>query len=345
MKKTLALILALSMIFALCACGSKPASSAPTEAPAATAAEPAAVEEKTLDYPTKPITVMVAWPAGGSADILTRAIAADSPEFIGVNMNVTNREGAGGTIGFAEAKDYEKDGYNIVYSTSGVFSAQPLLRDVEYSLDDFDFICGAGEKPMSLVVPAAWKVTNLQEWVDYLNANSIEAVIGTSGSAGSIPAFGMEALIPDLQGIGLDAYNVVNYTGGGEVIPALLSGEINCGFFHPHEAKPYVESGDFTCIAVSTEERDGKFPEIPTFKEQGIDYCMAVIEGYIAPAGIDPEIRDYLENAILTILAEGENYKAYAEGSGHQVKPTSGAEFRASVEAQTALLQEKIGGK
>lgn len=346
MKKMLALLLALAMVFALCACGNTAAAPAPTaEATPETAADAAPAEEKTLDYPTQPITMMVAWTAGGGSDLLTRAIAADAPEFIGVNMNVTNREGAGGTIGFAEAVDYANDGYNLLYSTSGVFSAQPLLREVEYSIDDFDFICGVGEKPMSVVVPASWGVTNLQEWIDYLNANGIEAVIGTSGSAGSIPAFGIEALIPELQELGFGAYNVVNYTGAGEVIPALLSGEINCGFLHPHEAKPYVDSGDFTVLAIATAERSANFPEIATFKEQGVDFELSVLEGYIAPAGLDPEIRDYLEAAFLKILAEGENYKSYAEGSGHQVKPTSGAEFRQAVVDQTALFQEMFGGK
>lgn len=206
MKKMLALLLALAMVFALCACGNTAAAPAPTaEATPEAAADAAPAEEKTLDYPTQPITMMVAWTAGGGSDLLTRAIAADAPEFIGVNMNVTNREGAGGTIGFAEAVDYANDGYNLLYSTSGVFSAQPLLREVEYSIDDFDFICGVGEKPMSVVVPASWGVTNLQEWIDYLNANGIEAVIGTSGSAGSIPAFGIEALIPELKELGFGA--------------------------------------------------------------------------------------------------------------------------------------------
>ena len=198
----LALLLALAMVFALCACGNTAAAPAPTaEATPEAAADAAPAEEKTLDYPTQPITMMVAWTAGGGSDLLTRAIAADAPEFIGVNMNVTNREGAGGTIGFAEAVDYANDGYNLLYSTSGVFSAQPLLREVEYSIDDFDFICGVGEKPMSVVVPASWGVTNLQEWIDYLNANGIEAVIGTSGSAGSIPAFGMRLSSPSFRSL------------------------------------------------------------------------------------------------------------------------------------------------
>lgn len=297
------------------------------------------------DYPTKPVTFMVAWPAGGGSDLLTRAIAADFPEFVGVNASVTNREGAGGTIGFAEAVDYANDGYNLLYSTSGIFSAQPLLRDVEFSIDDFDFICGVGEKPMCLAVPASWGVSNIAEWIEYLNANKIEAVFGTSGAAGSIPAFGIEAVIPDLVEAGLGEYNVINYNGAGECIPALLSGEMNCAFMHPHECKPYIDSNDFSVIAVATAERSEFFPDLPTFKEQGIDFELSVIEGVIAPAGVDPEVRDYLEENILKILAEGENYKAYAESSNHQVKPTSGEVFRQAVVDQSALFESMFGGE
>ncbi len=297
------------------------------------------------DYPNQPVTIMVAWPAGGGSDLLTRAIAADFNEFVGTNANVTNREGAGGTIGFAEAVDYPADGYNLLYSTSGIFSAQPLLRDVEFSIDDFDFICGIGEKPMCLTVPAEWGVSNIEEWIAYLNENNIEAVFGTSGAAGSIPAFGIEAVLPELVEMGLGEYNVINYNGAGECIPALLSGEMNCAFMHPHESKPYIDSGDFAVIAVAIAERSEFFPELPTFKEQGIDFELSVVEGMIAPDGVDPEVRDYLEECVLKILAEGENYKAYAEGSNHQVKPTSGAEFRQAVVDQTELFKTMFGEK
>ena len=108
MKKLFALALALSMTLSLAACGSKPAATAPdANGPAGNSADPSQSAEPALDYPVQPITMMVAWPAGGGSDLLTRAISADAPDFIGVNMNVTNRDGAGGTIGFAEAVDYE----------------------------------------------------------------------------------------------------------------------------------------------------------------------------------------------------------------------------------------------
>lgn len=344
MKKLFALALALSMTLSLAACGSKPAATAPdAKGPAGNSADPSQSAEPALDYPVQPITMMVAWPAGGGSDLLTRAISADAPDFIGVNMNVTNRDGAGGTIGFAEAVDYANDGYNLLYSTSGVFSAQPLLRDVEYSTDDFSFICGVGEKPMALAVPAAWGVGSLQEWFDYVAANNIEVTVGTSGAAGSIPAFGAEALFPELEEKGLSNYNIVNYNGSGELIPALLSGEVNCAFMHPHEAKPYMDSNDFAIIAVATGERPEKFPELPTFSEQGVDFTLAVLEGYIAPDGLDPAIRDYLEAAFLKILEEGGNYMTYAEGANHQVRPMSGEEFRQAVLDQSELFKTMFG--
>ncbi len=341
MKKFFAFVLALSMALSLAACGSKPAKTAPDPNPGSAATSQPA--EPAPDYPTQPITMMVAWPAGGGSDLLTRAISADAPDFIGANMNVTNRDGAGGTIGFAEAVDYAKDGYNLLYSTSGVFSAQPLLRDVEYSVDDFSFICGVGEKPMSLAVPAAWGVSNLQEWFDYVAANGVEVTVGTSGAAGSIPAFGAEALFPELEEKGLANYNIVNYNGSGELIPALLSGEVNCAFMHPHEAKPYMDSNDFAVIAVATGQRPEKFPDLPTFQEQGVDFTLAVLEGYLAPDGLAPAVRDYLEAAFLKILEEGENYKAYAEGANHQVRPMSGQEFRQAVLEQSELFKTMFG--
>lgn len=342
MKRIFAITLTLCMMFSLAACGGSKTTDPAKDTTPTEDAQPSS-ETATLDYPTKPVTTMVAWPAGGGSDLLTRAIAADFSTFAGQNMNVTNRDGAGGTIGFAEAVDYANDGYNLLYSTSGVFSAQPLLREVEYSIEDFDFICGVGKKPMSLAVPAAWGVSTIAEWIDYVKANNVEVTVGTCGSAGSIPAFGADALFPLLAEKGLPNYNIVNYTGTGEVIPALLSGEINCGFMHPHEATPYVESGDFAIICIANDERSENFPDLPTCKEQGVDFTLAVLEGFIAPAGIDPEIRDYLEDTILKILDEGENYATYRDGSLHQTLGTSGQEFHDAVVAQTELFETMFG--
>lgn len=340
MKRLLAIVLALSLTITLAACGGGKTPSTSGGASSASTSGIKSGDAAKLDYPTEPITLMCAWTAGGGSDLLCRALAADSKDYIGTNMNVTNRDGAGGTIGFAEAVDYDNDGYELIFSTSGVFSTQPLLREVEYSIDDFDFICGLTFEPLSIVVPASMGVSNVAEWLDYVNGNQIEVVVGTSGSAGSIPAFGAEDLFPNL---GLNSYNIVNYTGSGEVIPALLSGEINCGYFHPHEAKPYLESGDFVVLGVATEERMSTFPDLPTLKEQGIEHINNVSKGIIAPTGLAPEIRDYLETSILKIAEEGPNFKTWVENSGSQVQLMSGADFRKLVEDQTKMYEALIG--
>ena len=104
-----------------------------------------------------------------------------------------------------------------------------------------------------------------------------------------------------------------------------------------------MDSNDFAIIAVATGERPEKFPELPTFSEQGVDFTLAVLEGYIAPDGLDPAIRDYLEAAFLRILEEGGNYMTYAEGANHQVRPMSGEEFRQAVLDQSELFKTMFG--
>lgn len=346
MKKAFALLLTFAMLLSLAACGSPSAAPSSSIAAPDAPSESAAVESAPADssgkpdgYPVNPITLMVAWTAGGGSDLLSRSLAADSKEFIGVNMNVTNREGAGGTIGFAEAVDYANDGYNLIFSTSGVFSAQPLLREVEYSIDDFDFICGLSFEPLCIVVPASMGVSTIEELLEKLKSDGTELVVGTSGSAGSIPAYGAIELFPQF-GV---SHTIVNYTGAGEVIPALLSGEINCGYFHPHEAWPYVQSGDFAILGAATEERIENFPDIPTLREQGYDHINSVTKGIIAPAGLDPAIRDYLEASIMDIVNNGPNFKTYVESSGMQVQLSTGAQFKQAVLDQTESFKAIVG--
>ena len=347
LKKMLSLALAFALAVSLTACGSGDSSSAGgSSASGGGSSGGSSTSGDTSGttapegYPDGPITLMCAWAAGGGSDLLSRALAADSQEYIGVQMNVTNRDGAGGTIGLAEAVDYANDGYNLIFSTSGVFSAQPLLREVEYSIDDFDFICGLSLEPLSIVVPASLGVTTLADWIEKMNSEGTEVVVGTSGNAGSIPAFYADILFPEL---GLDSYNIVNYGGSGEVIPAMLGGEINCGYFHPHEAWPYVESGDFVVLAVSTEERMEGFPDFATFQEQGFDHVASVTKGILAPAGLDPAIRDYLETCIMKIAEEGPNFQTYVESSNMLKQVTTGAEFRENVVQQTEELKEIFG--
>ena len=342
MKRVFALVCTISMLLSLAACGGQgKTSDASVNASSPSGSSVSSdANTPTMDYPTKPITIACGWAAGGSADLMSRAIAADAKEYLGVSATVVNREGAGATICFAEAADSANDGYQLVFVNSGVFSAQPLLREVEYSINDFDFICGIAFAPLALVVPASMGVSTLDEWVEYMNDNHVEAVVATSGAAGSIPAYGAEALLPEL---GLEAYNILNTSGSGEVITALLGGEVNCGYFHPHEAKAYVESGDFVILGVSTEERMPTFPETPTFKEQGIDHINNLSQGIGAPAGLPPEIRSYLEEKILKIVKEGKNFQTYAQNSGVQVQLMTGEEFYQLVEEQTETYKTLFG--
>ena len=349
LKKMLSIALAFAMAVSLTACGNSGSSnSSSTGSNDTSSSDPSPSGSGATStgitapegYPDGPITLMCAWAAGGGSDLLSRAVAADAKDYIGVQMNVTNRDGAGGTIGLAEAVDYANDGYNLVFTTSGVFSAQPLLREVEYSIDDFDFICGLSLEPLCIAVPASMGVTTLDEWIEKMNSEGTEAVVGTSGNTGSIPAFYADVLFPTL---GLNSYNIINYGGSGEVIPAMLGGEINCAYFHPHEAWPYVESGDFVVLAVSTEERMEEFADFATFKEQGIDHVAGITKGIIAPTGLDPEIRDYLEACIMKIAEEGPNTQTYIESSHLPKNVTTGAEFKEAILQQTEELAEIFG--
>lgn len=324
MKKVFGLVLAFCMAFSMFACGTTGASkSSGTESAAG-------ASSGKLNYPTKPISLLVSWGAGGGTDLMARAIASDSKTYLGANMSVVNREGAGGTIGFTEATKYAKDGYSLVYATSGIFSAQPLLRKVQYSIDDFDFICGLTEDVVGLYVSSDLGVKTMDELIQKYKDGGL--VLGTNGSAGSIPAFGADTLIPML---GVKKSTVVNYDGTAKVLPALLGKEINVAMMHPNEAYSNAKAGSIVCLGLACKERLKNFPDYPTLKEQGIDWECSITKGIVAPKGLDPQIRGYLEQNIMK-LVEGENFQKYAKNNNIQMKVTSGADFEEGVRQQLA---------
>lgn len=258
------------------------------------------------DFPTKPVTIIVPYAAGGSSDLMTRALASVAPKYLGQSVVVVNRPGANGTIGAAEVARARPDGYTVLQIASGAFTTVPLTRPVQYSIDSFRGVIGLSYEPIILTVNAKspWKTT--QDLVDDAKKTGKVIKYGISG-AGGITHLAPAALF-DAAGVKAEA---VPFEGGGPAITALVGGHVDAATSHPTECMPQVEAGNLRALGIFSPERFAGAPDIPTFKEQGFDLPeFSVWKMLLVPAKTPDDAVEKLHTAFKQSLGDSEFIEA-----------------------------------
>lgn len=290
MKKIISIILIACMccsLFAACATSPKE-SSAPAPESNAPVEENKESEKSKLDYPTRPITLQIAWAAGGATDLVGRTMAALSEKYFGVPMNVVNREGANATIAFTEMMTTAPDGYTISVGVTGNFVTMPYTQKLEYSFEQTTPIIGLMQEPLAIIVLEDSPIQSIEDI-----KNMDKALYGMSGSRGGTH-LSVETLI---KSAGLTNLEFVPFQGGGaQLAPALLGKQVDLIIAQPQTARVQIESGEARIIAFLTDERCADYPDVPTVAELGYEGVMdgSIKKWLFAPAGLDPEIQQFL---------------------------------------------------
>lgn len=329
MKRALALILALLMVFALAACGT---AEAPAANPAVTetadpdpAAEPAndpmhvTLADGTV-YPSEPINLYCPWAAGGSSDLMCRKIGELSEKYLGVSMNITNVEGGNGAVALGEvANNTAADGYTISLYSAGNFTSMPYTQDVTYTMDSFEFLKGVSSEPLGVIVPADSEWNCLQDVIDTYNETKEPILHGQSGSNGTNHMWS----IVMFKNMGVEQ-QIVPYSGASGAVAALLGGEVPMIIIQPGIALQQINAGEMKCIALfSTTELDA-FPGVQTVQEQGFgDVFCETYKGLVVPAGTDPAIVEWLEGRF-TEMFNDPAWEEFLNVNGIFVQPLSG---------------------
>jgi len=318
----------------LSACSKAPATpattaAAKTEAPAETAAakEETAAETEAqakLDFPKKPITIVVPVDAGGGSDTMARAMSAVADKYFGQPVVVVNRGGAGGTVGTTEFMSYQPDGYNLLLAHAAIFTTQPKLQDVAYTPDDFVGVVGLNNQPIVMAVKADSPYTSFEDVVN--SGAQIKLAANSVGSIFHIAAMDLMAKA------GVDAVHVP-FNGGNPGLTAMLGGNVDVGFFHPEEVLSHVESGTVRVLGTMTAERLAAFPDAPTFHELGYDLEYGVWKALLAPAGTDPAIIEYLNEGFMKLF-EDPDFVKYVENTSINMEPLTGAEVDAKIRSE-----------
>ncbi|MBA1148874.1 tripartite tricarboxylate transporter substrate binding protein [Ectothiorhodospiraceae bacterium WFHF3C12] len=240
------------------------------------------------EYPTKPVTVIVPFGAGGSTDLMARATAREFKEFFDQNIVVDNRSGGAGTVGMAALAREDNDGYTVGIVPAAPLVNQPHMRKTPYDLESFEYVCQLFYSPQALAVKPGSQFDNLNELVDYAKENPGELTYGTPGP-GSLPHLAMEQFL-QVANVKIEH---IPFTGDAQGATSLMGGHIDLYMTMPN----VIEDRDFKSIGVFSEEPVESMPEVKTATSQGFDMTAAWWGGLVAPKGIPEQAKSRLVEA------------------------------------------------
>jgi tripartite-type tricarboxylate transporter receptor subunit TctC len=243
-------------------------------------------------FPTKPITLIVPFQAGVSADLLFRGIAEAASPHLGQPVIVENKPGGSATLGPATmAATAKPDGYTIGQIAIPVFRVPVMQKATFDPVKDFTYIIHLGGYTLGAVVKADGPFKTWQDVIDFAKANPGKFTYATIGPA-TTNSIAME-LMARQSGV---QFTHIPTKGGGESIAAVLGGHIMCMVESPGWA-PMVASGDFRLLMLLNGERSKKWPDTPILKELGYTYEFDSPFGLAGPKGMDPAVVKKLHDA------------------------------------------------
>jgi tripartite-type tricarboxylate transporter receptor subunit TctC len=293
------------------------------------------------DYPNRPLRFIVAFSAGGAADLLARTLGQKLAERWGQQVVIDNRAGAGGVIGMQIAARAPADGYTLLMGSSSNMAIGPALyADLQYDpVNSYAPVTEAAVVPIIMVVHSSVPVKNIAELIQHAKARPGQLSYASSG-AGATPHISGE-LFRRMAGIELVH---VPYKGGGEAVAAVLGGQVQMSFGAVSTALPHMKTGRLRGLGVTTLKRLSAAPDIPTIAEAGLPgYEVTQWFGVFMPAGTNAAIVARLNRELTTILALQETKDRY---SVQGVEPTGSTPeaFAAYVKAEAVkwnrLLKE-----
>jgi tripartite-type tricarboxylate transporter receptor subunit TctC len=284
-------------------------------------------------FPTKPIKLLVPFPAGGPADLFGRALANGLPAELGQQIVIENRAGAGGVAGVDALAKSAPDGYTIGLNGAAALSAIPfMVSKMPFDWQkDLALLTLVVRVPEVLVVHPSLPVNTLQELVAYARANPRKINYGSAG-IGTITHLAVELLRTEAK---IDVVHVP-YRGAAPAVNDLIGGHVQMVVLDTPVLLPHIRAGTVKALAVTSQTRSGALPDVPTTVEAGFKTVQSDNwYGLSAPAGVPPEIFDKLHKAVVSTLRSAELKKLF-DSQDAVPAPTSPAEFAAFVKAEQA---------
>jgi len=287
-------------------------------------------------YPEKPITLIVAFGAGGGTDLLVRALAPFLEKELGegARVEVVNKPGAGGEIGFAAIADAAPDGYTLGSINSPNVTAIPIERQARYAMDRLDPLYNLVDDPGAFAANTEGQFKSLADVVTFAKANPNTVTVGTTG----IGSDDHLAMLVFQRQAGV-TFTHVPFQGSAANEAALSAKKIMLSSVNIGEALQYKQKDPIAVLGVMAERRAENAPDAPTFKEQGFAAQMSSLRGIAAPKGLPPEIRAKLVDA-LGKAANAPGFQAKAKELFQPLRLLPPEAYAAELTAATAALRE-----
>jgi tripartite-type tricarboxylate transporter receptor subunit TctC len=287
---------------------------------------PLAAHAQTEGFPTRPVTMVVAFPPGGQADVVGRPVAAGLERVWRVAVPIQNRGGAAGAIGNAAVARATPDGYTLLMALSSMAllpeAARVNGREPTYTPEMLAPIALFAADPTVLVVPAASPIRTIEEFIADVKARPGQVSYSSAGnySALHVPMAQLS------QSAGLDMLHVP-FQGGGPALTALLGGQVQCLASGPGPIAPHVRAGTLRPIATWGRTRLAGFEDVPTLIEKGFPDCEFYIwVGLFAPAATPAPVIARIREASRQVANDAEFKRAMA-ASGNTLDFREGEAF------------------
>jgi tripartite-type tricarboxylate transporter receptor subunit TctC len=296
-------------------------------------------------YPSKPVRLIVGFPAGGPADIFGRTFAQALSAGLGRPVIVENKSGVGGVLGIDAVAKALPDGYTLGFNNQGSVAMAPfaLTRMPFNPTKDLALITTVVKVPEVVVVHPSLPVANLAELIAYAKANPGKINFGSAG-AGGITHLACELLKAEAR---IDLVHVP-YKGAAPAVSDLLGGQVQMGIFDVPVVLPHIQSGKFKALAVTSAKRVAPLPDVATTGELG--YPRVISDnwyGLVAPAATAPEVLTRIHASAVAALRSPALLDQFAKVSGipFPSTPAEYAAFLSEEQARWSAIIKAIGFK
>jgi tripartite-type tricarboxylate transporter receptor subunit TctC len=291
-------------------------------------------------FPTKPLELTVLFGAGSGADLLARKLAEAAGKDLGQPVAVVNRTGAGGAVGYTHVRGQPADGYALVWNSNSINTAYHA-GNMKFDYSAFAGVAQLTSEPVSLAVKADAPWKDIREFIADAKANPGKMRIGNSGRGS----------FTHLTAVALEnrtGTKLIHVPFGQQLaITTVLGDKIEASVQLPAEIMAQVTGKQVRVLAITGEKRLGTLPDVPTFKESGIEVALSLWRGIAVPKGTPDAVIARLERAF-TAAAQSAEFQEFAAKAGAAVEIRGARDFDALIareDRDLSELMEQIGLK
>lgn len=289
-------------------------------------------------FPTRSIELQVPFPAGGPTDTEARIVARAAEEELGESIVIRNVGGAGGTVAFNNVPGFRTDGHQITMYNLPHIVSNPIVRDVQFSPDDFEWIAHGSQDPTAFFVRDESDIEDLDDLIERALERPDSVTVATAGMwlAHHLAVLSLEEQT-DIE------LRVQPFEGSAPANQAVLGGHVD---LISGNVSDVLRSGEkqFRVLAVAAEERSEFLPEAPTFKEEGYDILMSSDRGFAAPAGVDEDALAVLREAFAAALQSDGVQEELREVGSAPLVLTDPDEIQALVNETESTVERLLEG-